>query len=191
MDHTSPATQTLPQHAPTRTSGRAGRSPDSGQILKSRRRGRVYLRGVYVLFSVGAVMTLSASPAGELVGADSAEAARTATSTNSGQGDACQVKGLAYVDENANGRFDANEDGLSGAVLNIRGRTNWFHATADRSGRFSVAGLPTGPVVINIESPRAAERFGPARRSITVGSRCVSLESIALVPEQTEFASYG
>jgi hypothetical protein len=183
MDHTSPATRTLPQHAPTRTSGRAG---------KSRRRGRVYLHGISVLFSVGAVMTLSASPAGELVGADSAEAARTATSTNSSQSsDACQVKGLAYVDENANGRFDANEDGLSGAVLNIRGRTNWFHATADRSGRFSIAGLPTGPVVINVESPRAAERFGPARRSVTVGSRCVSLDSIALVPEQTEFASFG
>lgn len=137
-------------------------------------------------------MTLGATPAGEFLGADSAEAARTATSTNSSPtSDACQIKGLAYVDENANGRFDAEEDGLSGAVLNIRGRTNWFHATADRSGRFSIAGLPTGPAVINIESPRASERFGPARRSITVGSRCVSLDLIALVPEQTEFASYG
>ena len=44
-------------------------------------------------------------------------------------------------------------------------------------------------MVINIESPRAAERFGPARRRITVGSRCVSLDSIALVPGQTEFAT--
>jgi hypothetical protein len=156
----------------------------------TRRRFRFYARGVPILLAVGAFMTLGASPAGEFLGAESAEAARTSASANPTP-DTCQVKGFAYVDENANGRFDDDENGLSGAVLSIRSRTNWFHAAADRSGRFSVAGLPTGPVVINIESPRAAERFGPARRSITVGSRCISLDSIALVPEQTEFASFG
>ncbi len=156
----------------------------------NRRRVRFYARGVPMLLGVGAFITLGASPAGDLLGAESAEAARTSASGNPTP-DSCQVKGFAFVDENANGRLDDDENGLSGAVLSIRSRTNWFHAAADRSGRFSVAGLPAGPVVINIESPRAAERFGPARRSITVGSRCISLDSIALVPEQTEFASFG
>ena len=155
----------------------------------TRRRLRFYTRGVPVMLSIGAVMMLGASPAGEFLGPESAEAARTATSVNSSA--ECQIKGSAYVDENANGRFDADENGLSGAVLSIGGRTNWFHANADRSGRFAVSGLPAGPVVINIESPRAAERFGPARRTVTVGPRCVSIEAIALVPEQTEFASFG
>ena len=145
----------------------------------TRRRLRFYTRGVPVMLSIGAVMMLGASPAGEFLGPESAEAARTATSVNSSA--ECQIKGSAYVDEN----------GLSGAVLSLRGRTNWFHANADRSGRFAVSGLPAGPVVINIESPRAAERFGPARRTVTVGPRCVSIEAIALVPEQTEFASFG
>lgn len=154
------------------------------------RNRRLHRRAIPLLLCVGAVMTLGAAPAGELFGTDEAEAALTTTS-NSGSVNDCQVKGSTFVDGNANGRFDAGETGLAGAVLTIRGRTNWFQATADRSGRFSVAGLPTGPVVINIESPRAAERFGPARRSINVGSRCVSLDSIAMVPEQTEFASYG
>ncbi len=156
----------------------------------ARRRFRFSTRGIPVLLSAGAVMTLGASPAGEFLGAESAEAARTTANANPAP-DACQVKGFAFVDENANGRFDDNENGLSGAVLSIRGRTNWFHATADRSGRFSIAGLPEGIVVINIESPRATERFAPARRSITVGAKCVSLDAIALIPEQTEFASFG
>lgn len=155
----------------------------------TRRRLRFYTRGIPVLLSVGAFMTLGASPAGEFLGPESAEAARTAASASPSA--ECQIKGSAYVDENANGRFDSNENGLSSAVLTLRGRTNSFHATADRSGRFSIAGLPAGPVVINIESPRAAERFGPARRTVTVVTRCVSLEAIALVPEQTEFASFG
>jgi hypothetical protein len=158
----------------------------------ARRRLRFYTRGIPVLLSVGAVMTLGASPVGEFLGAESAEAARTAAnSTSSPIPDVCQVRGFAYVDENANGRFDDDENGLSGAMLSIRGRTNWFHAAADHSGRFSIAGLPAGPAVISIESPRAAERFGPARRSVNVGGRCVSLDSIALVPGQTEFASFG
>jgi hypothetical protein len=134
-------------------------------------------------------MALSATPAGEFLGPEAAEAARTATSATPPVD--CQLKGTAYVDENANDRFDAEENGLSGAVLTLRGRSNWFHAAADRAGRFSVAGLPAGPVVITIDSPRAAERFGPARRTVTVGSKCVALEAIALVPEQTEFASFG
>jgi hypothetical protein len=182
----SSATQSTPTIWPRSTINRNAAGP--GLTSSTRRRLRFYSRGLPVLLSVGAVMALGASPVGEFLGAQSAEAARTAASLTP---DTCQIKGLAYVDENANGRFDANEDGLSGAVLNIRGRTNWFFASADRSGRFSIAGLPTGPVVINVESPRAAERFGPARRTITVGSRCVSLDSIALVPEQTEFASFG
>jgi hypothetical protein len=161
----------------------------------SRRRLRFYTRGIPMLLSAAAIMTLSASPAGEFLGPESAEAARTATNSANPSGSAptaeCQVKGSTYVDENANGRFDADENGLSGAVLTLRARNNWFQAAADRNGRFSIAGLPAGALVISIDSPRAAERFGPARRTVTVGSKCVALEAIALVPEQTEFASFG
>ena len=181
MERSSTTQPTSSSPAPNRDESKPG---------STRRRLRFYSRGIPVLLSVGAVMTLGAAPVGEFLGAESAEAARTSASANPTP-DMCQVKGFAYVDENANSRFDDDENGLSGAVLSIRGRTNWFHAAADRSGRFSIAGLPAGPVVINIESPRAAERFGPARRSVTVGSRCVSLDSIPLVPEQTEFASFG
>jgi hypothetical protein len=160
----------------------------------ARRRLRLYTRGIPILLSAAAIMTLSATPAGEFLGPESAEAARTANSANpSGSAPTaeCQVKGSTYVDENANGRFDADENGLSGAVLTLRARNNWFQAAADRNGRFSIAGLPAGALVITIDSPRAAERFGPARRTVTVGTKCVALEAIALVPEQTEFTSFG
>jgi hypothetical protein len=188
-DHAMPAqavtahampSQAMPTHAMPRRQARPS---------AARRRLRLYTRGIPVLLSIGAVMTLGASPAGEFLGPEAAQAART--TANASPAADCQIKGSTYVDENANGRFDDQENGLSGAVLSIRGRTNWFHATADRSGRFAVAGLPAGIVVITIDSPRAAERFGPARRTVTVGTKCVSLDAIALVPEQTEFASFG
>jgi hypothetical protein len=182
----SSATQSTPTIWPRSTTNR--NAPGPGLTSSTRRRLRFYSRGLPVLLSVGAVMALGASPAGELLGVQSAEAARTAPSLTP---DTCQIKGFAFVDENANGRFDSEENGLAGAVLTLRGRSNWFHAAADRVGRFSVAGLPAGQVVITIDSPRAAERFGPARRTVTVGTKCVSLDAIALVPEQTEFASFG
>ena len=66
------------------------------------------------------------------------------------------VKGLVYIDRNANGKPDKDE-GLAGAVVTIDGR-----ATASATdGTFAFYNLPPGQYEIRLDSSRLPERVSP------------------------------
>ena len=66
------------------------------------------------------------------------------------------VKGLVYIDRNANGRPDSGE-GLAGAVVTIDGR-----ATASAvDGTFTFYNLPPGQYEVQLDSTRLPERVSP------------------------------
>ena len=66
------------------------------------------------------------------------------------------VKGLVYIDRNANGRLDSGE-GLAGAVVTIDGR-----ATASAvDGTFAFYNLPPGQYQIRLDASRLPERVSP------------------------------
>jgi hypothetical protein len=66
------------------------------------------------------------------------------------------VKGLVYIDRNANGKPDPGE-GLAGAVVTIDGRAT----VSGMDGTFTFYNLPPGQYQIRLDSSRLPERVSP------------------------------